>query len=95
MRQIDCHDVDAMRRQQRVQLPDPLVIRAIATPDGQRALVEPEGVAALDRARRLDASDDRDPQLRVASFGEVDLASLNAFPGRNSTAPASVISDGS
>jgi len=72
--QIDGHGIDAVRRQQRAQLPDSLCVGAIAMPDRQRPLVEPERVAALDRARRLDASDDRDPQLRVAPLGEIDLA---------------------
>ena len=67
VRQIDRHDVDAVRRQQLAQLPDAFVVRAIAAADGQRALVEPERVAALDRPRRLDPSDDRDAQLPVAS----------------------------
>ena len=81
VRQIDRHDVDAIRCEQRAQLANPLAVRAIAAADGQRALIEPEGVAALDGPRRLDASDDRDPQLRVGPLREARPRPVSAFAG--------------
>ena len=81
MRQVDRHHVNAVWREQRAQLPDPLTIRAISTPNGQRVLIEPQRVASLDGPRRLDPSDDRDSQLRVRLFSEIDLVQSQLLAG--------------
>ena len=80
MRQVEHQD---LRIRQRVPDPgDPGVVRAVATTDEERVVVEPEHVAAVRSRGRLHPCDDRDPggrERRRECFGFRD-ARLLAHP---------------
>ena len=61
--------------------PDADVVRAVAAPDEQRALVEPEGVAALGRRRRLEPHGDRNACLDEIGRHRVDLTAAALLLG--------------
>src|SRR6188472_1441587 len=53
------------RPENRLKLFDPSAIGAIAASDRERTLVDPEGIAPLDRPGRLDRSENRNSIFRV------------------------------
>ena len=74
----------------------PGVVGAIAAADGNRALVEPDDVAALDLTGRLDRAGDREPE-RLERRGPAPPArsARAGFPIRHRTTPRGVTIDAS
>ena len=70
-------------------------VRPVADPDEKRALVEPDGVAALDEHRLLESR--RDGTSAAASELAIVSGSRRrtSFPGRSRTAPSAPTSTGS
>ncbi len=79
VRQVEGDHLDV--RESPPQRLDPGVVRPVAAPDKERALVEPERVAALGERRSLEPRGDRDarPLPRSAAIG-VDFHPTRLLP---------------
>ncbi len=79
--QVEHRRVDAERFDHRPELIDAGLVGPEAPTDGDRRRIDPQEVAALDRARRLDAPEDVDGVVAVEGLVQLDFGLAQRLAG--------------